>query len=206
MNHDNAARWDRIMHLGEQIAVPAGIGGILADLAWGIIGPGDTFFTATALVCSVVFMVGVIISATHDPSECLVCFEAFPLEHAEAMARRHMGSLRGYHLYVLFLGAVFRGLLGLWTKLRRGKAQTTYTISMGTASLAVWMPLMVLTPFAPRPWGGIISMTTILWVMVVGSRHRRLEMWCPWCRDDDDGDDPEEVPDPDPANGKQINA
>lgn len=206
MRHDEAPRSERLGHVAQRVAIGAGVGAILADLAWALIGPGDTVFALAATGCTLVFVLGIVAASNHDPAECLACIGAFPLEHIDAVVERHMPSLRGFHLMVELLTSVMRGLLSLWWWLRRGRARTSYNVPLGVAVMVVWFPLTAASFLIPRPWGSIAMMTTMVWFLTVCIRHRRLAPWCPWCRSGGGGGGGEEAPDPDPADRKQINA
>lgn len=63
----------------------------------------------------------------------------------------------------------------------------------------------------PKHWweahvlSDLLFVAITYWLFAV-MRHNRLEPWCPWCRDDGDGDTFEEVPDPTDDHSKPIPA
>jgi hypothetical protein len=180
---------------------------VLADLAYALIGPWDMAFALLGTVCTVAFVLGAVATLGHDESKCLACLEDFPIEQAEALAERYEGSLRVFHLFVLSQAAVMRLPAAVWSLIRRKPVYLSPSVSMIAALMMLGAPLMVVSIlFVPTPWGSIVSMSCMSVLMVVSGRHRRFQTWCPWCRDDNDGDDNEQVPDPDPAPGKSLNA
>jgi hypothetical protein len=46
-----------------------------------------------------------------------------------------------------------------------------------------------------------LALTVLSLPMLTAARHRSVSPWCPYCREEDDGDDGEEVPEPDPDPG-----
>lgn len=208
MKHDGPKRAERIGHFGSKIAIAGAIGGILTDLAYALIGPGDTIFTVLGFVCMPAFVLGVVVSALHNESSCLACMEGFPIEHAEAMAERHSGSLRAFHLGLLLQESGARAVSTLWSIVRRKPVYIPIKYAYLVANAFMMATFIIVSTLVlPHPWGTITFMTYVAASMVVSSRHRRLQPWCRWCRNDDDGDDDnEEVPDPDPATGKSLHA
>lgn len=206
MKHDEPSRGELIAHHAHRIAVTAGFGMIVTQLAYALLGFGDFIFPVTSAACMIVFVLGITISARHHPGTCLKCLADFPLEHVEVVVERHLPSLRGFHVLVRCLVAVAKELLHVWMMIRRGKGRTSYTLSLSTVMLIAVVPLIIATYFVPPPWGSIGLMTATMWFIIVSGRHQRLAPWCPWCRDNgDNDDDDEEIPDPDPATGKKIN-
>ena len=207
MKHDRAKRSERIGHFGKEIAIGGGVGGILADLGYALIGPWDWFFTVLGLVCMVAFVFGVVASIGHNEANCLVCMEEFPIEHAEEMAERHSRSLRIFHLVTLFQDSGARTVSALCSLIRRKPVYIPAPYGhLVFHVFVVATALILLTMFVPSPWGNIVFMTYVTSMMVVYGRHQRLQAWCPWCRNDDDDGDDEQVPDPDPATGKTLHA
>lgn len=207
MKHDGPNRAERISHVGNQLGIAGAIGSVLADLAYALIGPWDTVFTILGAACTVAFIVGIVATLGHDESKCLACREGFPIEQAEALAERYEGSLRTFHLFILFQSSVMRLPAAVWSLIRRKPVYLSPTTSMMAVMLMLGVPLMVVSiMFVPTPWGSIVSMSFMSVFMVVSGRHRRFQTWCPWCRDGGGGGDNKQVPDPDPASGKSLNA
>lgn len=47
--------------------------------------------------------------------------------------------------------------------------------------------------------------TSMIYLILAYSTHRRLQPWCPWCRDDGGGhDDEDTTPDPRPSDHRQL--
>jgi hypothetical protein len=109
----------------------------------------------------------------HDRRLCLRCGDDFPLDvAAKAEKRRWMFWLA--HHPILSLSATFVpnsiGLLFSFTG-QTGLIKYCLTITF------LWMGVFVHAAVT----------------------HQRYQLWCPWCRRRDDGDDGVFVPDPDPA-------
>jgi hypothetical protein len=207
VKHDSASLAEHLGHQAERIILPAGVGAVLADFAIAFDLPGGTLFSHVSIACHLLFMAAIVASVTHDPADCLVCAEECSLDEADALAEHHKGSLRGFHLLADALTLLIGGLVHLWILVRRPEPGTTYSCSFGFALAAVLSPLVIANFIVPGPWLGMLLTVVLIFTMTVLVRHRRLESRCPWCHGGGGGgeDDTEDVPDPDPANGKQIN-
>jgi hypothetical protein len=74
-----------------------------------------------------------------------------------------------------------------------------------------WLIVLMLAVgqgFVPSPYGFILFgglMALFTYEHFALLQHRRLQPWCPWCRDWDDGDDEEvETPTPTPTGHKDL--
>lgn len=203
-------RWlrsDRFLHDVERTAVASGYAMMLGYLGQVLVPDLERFFVPVSAWALMVFMVGMTVSGQHDQLRCQRCIADFPHDDGNDIAHRHRWSLGSFHLCLSLITVILKGLLYAWCWIRR-KRELTVSVRLWVAAAVVWVPIIVVAVFLPAPYGSALQMGFMLWFVVAGSRHRRLQAWCPWCRNDDgdDDDDGEEIPDPDPAPGKQIHA
>lgn len=50
----------------------------------------------------------------------------------------------------------------------------------------------------------VVMQTTMIYLILSYSTHRRLQPWCPWCRNDGGGEDDPVSPDPVPGDRRQL--
>lgn len=112
----------------------------------------------------------------HELLVCDRCMLDYPEDGSERTLRR-LRTLRYYHLYLNLLVLLFL-------------VQMTYAILW----ITVW-------DMAAIP--GAILFTWYALDYRARAVHRRLQPWCPWCKDWDDSDEDAPVPDPDPSMEKQ---
>lgn len=123
---------------------------------------------------------------------CPHCVAAFPLnpgEHAAGRARFALATVHmvfgGLHVFTSFLDRVLRSrVLGL------------------IAFALITFPIVGGLGFLLGTWFTFILVTALILMGYAMQRHKQLELWCPWCRRDDGGDDDDPPqPEPDPAPG-----
>jgi hypothetical protein len=70
-----------------------------------------------------------------------------------------------------------------------------------------YFAVLVGSSFLPGQIGLLIwalVQTSMIYLILAYSTHRRLQPWCPWCRDDGGGQDDPVVPDPLPEDHRQL--
>jgi hypothetical protein len=71
-----------------------------------------------------------------------------------------------------------------------------------------YLVVLIASNFAPGPSGlvfWIIVQSSLIYLILAYSTHRRLQPWCPWCRNDGGGGEDEPArPDPPPGDRRQL--
>ena len=116
----------------------------------------------------------------HDRSLCELCMAAMPL-NPSADAQRFRRRLAMAHL-----GTVRRALMA-------------YVLVIVTFDLLLVLVPASLLPVASYAWAGVQS--TLIYLVLAHSTHRRLQPWCPRCGDEGGGDGME-APDPVPVDSQ----
>ena len=115
----------------------------------------------------------------HDRSLCERCLADWPLDPEKAVAK-HQSSLAQFHVVA---DRIFTTRRQMWII-----TLVLLTIGIGSAFLP---------QFLSDAWGMLINWLVIPWLFLISYRHRQLQPWCPWCKDDDGGSfSPDPVPDP----------
>lgn len=131
----------------------------------------------------------------HDRGMCPSCFESFPHDPGARANGRALPLLHLVHL-LWNTGALVYRVVRHWPT-----AQVVGPL--------LWFlgPLLTASLLLPNPWGLATGLVWLAVLLHATRTHQVLAAYCPWCKDDgDDGDDPEAVPDPDPAPGKEVRA
>jgi hypothetical protein len=58
------------------------------------------------------------------------------------------------------------------------------------------------TPVGVVAW--VLAQTTMIYAILAFATHRRLQPWCPWCRNGGGGDEELVTPDPVPSDHRQL--
>lgn len=133
----------------------------------------------------------------HDRGLCTHCAEAFPRDPGGQAKGRSLVTLHLFHLTKNTMTWVQRWIPNL------------YIAQVIGMSLWMLLPMMALAFALPSPWGFSSGLVWLAVLLQTGRRHKQLADYCPWCGNNgggDDGGDPEDVPDPDPAPGMQRRA
>lgn len=71
-----------------------------------------------------------------------------------------------------------------------------------------YLAVLIGSNFAPGQPGlifWVLMQTSMIYLILAYSTHRRLQPWCPWCSDNGGGrEDEPAVPDPAPSDGRQL--
>jgi hypothetical protein len=106
----------------------------------------------------------------HDRGLCEMCVAALPLDAAERAARHRL------RFRVAHCGAQPRLVL-------------------------TYLAVLVLANFAPGSWGRLLWVAvqlSLVYLLRCAVTHRRLQPWCPWCREG--GEKDPSSPDPRPRH------
>lgn len=132
---------------------------VLAVIAYGL-HPPQGAFALTAPVALVTFVLGSwVLMRRHDHGLCERCVAALPLNAAEVAARYRRRFWLAHHL------GRPRVLIPYLTVLIGSNFATTTAGRLGWA----------------------VIQTSMIYLIMSYSTHRRLQPWCPWCRGGDDG-------------------
>jgi hypothetical protein len=141
--------------------------------------PADPALALSASVALIAFVVAsALLMRRHDRSLCEHCVASMPLNPSELAMRYHRR---------------------FW--LSHDGAQPGYVIP--------YFLVLIGSNFLPGRAGLLIwalVQTTMIYLILGYSTHRRLQPWCPWCRDNGGGTDKHEpaTPDPLPSDHRQL--
>jgi hypothetical protein len=155
----------RLGHLGPQIL----IGSILASIALVLRPlPSDT---AASTLLPVGLLVTVVASwllmRSHDRRLCERCMVSMPLNAPEVAARQFR------RFAVTHLGADARAVVG-------------YLVVLLGSSVLLAEPGLLPGASGEYVWAAVQS--TMVYLVLCYSAHRRLQPWCPWCSGDGGGE------------------
>jgi len=181
--------FDAAMWLGHHSARrPALFAGIaVATIAKWWAGELPPVFTALSILLSLIYLaLWTSEILFHDRNLCLRCVEDAPLLDPQAAVEQNIGLLRFAHHH--------------W--------RYTATALLGFAPVALLFvpesaPLYVRVLLTGLAIAGVCG---FIYAARAFQTHRRLQTWCPWCRDHrgPDDDAPETVPTPDPVGKAHI--
>lgn len=138
----------------------------------------DPFLNLTVAVSLMAFILSTwLVMRRHDRGLCEHCMASMPL-NPSAMAVRYKRRF-----WLTHTGSEMRFVIPYLVVL----------IGLGFAT----------TPIGVIAW--TIAQTTMIYAILAYATHRRLQPWCPWCREGGGGADEEAVtPDPVPSDHRQL--
>ena len=74
-------------------------------------------------------------------------------------------------------------------------------------SVLPYLAVLIGSNFAPGTFGRLawaLVQSSMIFLILAYSTHRRLQPWCPWCREGGGGDDEPATPDPAPDGRRQL--
>lgn len=149
---------------------------IVAAILLRLRPPADATAALGASVALISFVLASwLLMRRHDRGLCEHCMAAMPLNPSEQAVRYRR------RLWLLHTGAERRFVIP-------------------------YLVVLIGSNFAPGPSGQLfwaLMQTSMIYLILSYSTHRRLQPWCPWCRGDGGGEDAEEPATPDPVPGDQ---
>lgn len=155
-------------------------------------GMTDQFDTTFWIILSITITYMVALFAAgrrHQVGLCGHCFDAFPLDPGAYAATRARLALRTTHVVGDRIDRSYRFL----ERVLRYQA-LVFIVGVATMFGAAWLIGLVL-----REWFGPVFLGALILYGYAVQKHRKFQLWCPWCdhgRGDDDDDEPEPQPEP----------
>jgi hypothetical protein len=171
-----ASRWGHLSPNVLIVAIVSSIALVLRPLPPGSVA---SLLAPTALVAAVLF--GWVSMRQHDSRLCEHCVAAMPMNPTEAASRYRR------RLAVTHLGT-------------DRKVVAAYLLLLVGSSVFLMGGPAVLRVVGPYAWSAVQS--TMIYLVLCHTTHRRLQPWCPECR----GDDGDHAVDRDPTpSGSRTN-
>jgi hypothetical protein len=152
---------------------------IMAVIVLRLRPPADPAASLGASVALVAFVLASwLLMRRHDRGLCEHCMAAMPLNPSELAVRYRR------RFWVSHTGAEPRYVIPY------------FVVLLGSNFLT--------SPIGQLVWA--LAQTTMIYLILAYSTHRRLQPWCPWCKEGGGGADKEEpaIPDPVPSDRRQL--
>ncbi len=172
-------------HSARWLPIPSAVGMTLLATSWWLpdLPPAQhaLLLAAPMAVFSSAVLGMLCADLVHGRNLCLRCVNDPPLLNPQAAVDRRRGALRFFHA-----GRRMRVALAL--------------VFVSVAALVVG-PSSMLPTFGRAAVTAVFAagVATNVYLTHVFGTHRRLQVWCPWCRRGDGPDDPQTAPTPDPV-------
>lgn len=148
---------------------------IVAVIVMGFLPPPGLLMLTVPVALLTVVLASWLLMRQHDRRLCEQCMSAMPLNPAERAARcKRM----------------------FW--LSHCGGQPRYVIP--------YLTVLIASNFATTPIGRIgwaIAQSSMIYLIISYTTHRRLQPWCPWCRGDGGGEHEDVSPTPPPVDHHQ---